>query len=210
MNLTTGKRTAGAEKKSRVQWDEDFETIEKVRQGDPDAFRTLVEKYERLVFCRCLQILKSPEDAEDCVQTAFLKAYLALSDFQSGNSFKAWLHRIATNVALDAGRKRKRTPSAPGNAEPLDFRQPGEGLCPREVTFRREVGEKLLAALDCLEDRFRRPLVQFYGEGLDYVRIAEKEGIPLGTLKNNMYRGRKRLKELLEQATGPECVMALG
>ena len=86
----------------------DSGVVKRILGGDRDAFRTLVDRYERPVFTLCLRMLKNRHDAEDCAQTAFIKAYSALASFRAGSSFKSWIYRIASNVCIDVLRRRAR------------------------------------------------------------------------------------------------------
>jgi RNA polymerase sigma-70 factor (ECF subfamily) len=78
-------------------------------EGDEDAFRDLVGPLRRGIYAHCLHMLRSPHDAEDAVQETMLRAWRALPRFDGRASFRAWVHRIATNVCLTAMRKRERT-----------------------------------------------------------------------------------------------------
>ena len=70
----------------------DDEVVKRVLRGDTDLFRRLVKNYEKQVFTLCLRMLGNQEDAEDCAQTAFLKAYRALNNYRPGQSFKSWVY----------------------------------------------------------------------------------------------------------------------
>src|ERR1043166_7716363 len=82
--------------------------LARARQGDSDAFRTLVERHSRSVFRLAYRMTGNEQDAEDVVQETFLRAYKQLSHYESRSSFSTWLYRIASNYSLDLIRMRKR------------------------------------------------------------------------------------------------------
>src|SRR5512132_6027 len=82
------------------------DTIARARTGDPEAFRELVERHSRAVFRVAYRITGRVEDAEDVVQETFLKAYRQLDRFEARANLRTWLHRIATNCAVDLLRAR--------------------------------------------------------------------------------------------------------
>src|SRR5215203_3882181 len=86
----------------------DNELVERVRGGDDDAFRVLVERHSRAIFRAAYRITGNAADADDVVQEAFLRAYRAAHTFDARATFPTWLHRIAINCALDLIDSRKR------------------------------------------------------------------------------------------------------
>ena len=86
--------------------------IERARSGDARAFESLAREVERALYRHALRIVGEPADAEDCVQDALLSAWRSIASFE-GDSFRAWIFRIATNRALDRLRTRRRHPELP-------------------------------------------------------------------------------------------------
>lgn len=176
----------------------DSGVVERVLAGNRDAFRMLVDRYERPVFTLCLRMLKNRHDAEDCAQTAFIKAYSALATFRSGSSFKSWIYRIASNVCIDALRRRARIPTGVMSRD--DERQPemaGPGPSPRAQASRSELQETLETALQSLDDMYRLPLVLFHLEGLECSEISAMLRLRLGTVKTRIRRGRLMLRKII-------------
>jgi len=173
----------------------DGEVVREVLRGDRDAFRQLVQRYERSIYTLCLRIVRDRHEAEDCAQTAFLKAYSELASFNLSRSFRNWLYRIATNVCIDALRRAKVRPAEPSIEEPrleeLGGRQPD----PRQAASFSELRQLVRGALDSLDDEYRLPLVLFYMEGLECAEIAGMLRLRLGTVKTRMRRGRLILRE---------------
>ena len=176
----------------------DSAVVKRILGGDRNAFRMLVDRYERPVFTLCLRMVKNRHDAEDCAQTAFLKAYSALETFRSGSSFKSWIYRIASNVCIDALRKRARIPTSEASREderPSEMVEPGPG--PRARASRSEMRETLETALQSLDDMYRLPLVLFHLEGLECREISVMLRLRLGTVKTRVRRGRLILREII-------------
>src|SRR5208283_5859166 len=88
--------------------DSDSVAIARVKAGDGDAYRALVERHSRSVFRLAYRMTGNEQDAEDVVQETFLRAYKQLSHYESRSSFATWLYRIASNYSLDLIRMRKR------------------------------------------------------------------------------------------------------
>src|SRR5438874_1991211 len=86
---------------------EEAELIRAVQRGDQSAFEALVRSYDQSVLGLAMNLLRSPEDARDAYQEAFLRAYRNIGSFRFDCSFYTWLHRIVSNVCLDHLRRRK-------------------------------------------------------------------------------------------------------
>ena len=87
---------------------DDKQLIAKLKSGDETAFNEIVERYSQKLYFLCLKMLQNEKDAEDTVQTVFLKAYLNISKFEEKSSISTWLYRIGVNVCTDVLRKRKK------------------------------------------------------------------------------------------------------
>ena len=177
----------------------DAEVIGEVLGGDPQAFQLLVKRYERQIYTLCLRMVRSVEDAEDCAQTTFLKAYSQLSRFQTGRLFKSWLYRIATNVCIDSMRRAKVQPTALSHSDEVPEVLPDPNPGPRKAAALSEQRQAIRQALDSLDDKYRFPLVLFYLEGLECSEIAAMLRIPLATTKTRMRRGRLMLREIISK-----------
>mgnify|MGYP006301458985 CR=1 FL=1 len=106
----------------------DSELVRLAKAGDAQAFNELVVRHEDNVYGLCLKMLRNPEDAEDCLQEVFIKAFEALPDFREEARFSTWLYRIATNACLMRIRKRK--------LETVSLDRPvelGDGKVPQQV-----------------------------------------------------------------------------
>jgi len=176
----------------------DSGVVKRILGGDRDVFRLLVERYERQVFTLCLRMVKNRHDAEDCAQTAFIKAYSALGQFRSGSSFKSWIYRIASNVCIDALRKSARIPATVMHDEnEIQTHLAESGPGPRACASMSELRDALETALQSLDDAYRLPLVFFHLEGLEISEISAILKLRLGTVKTRVRRGRLMLREII-------------
>jgi RNA polymerase sigma-70 factor (ECF subfamily) len=193
-----------ARAKSRA---EDQGWIAALKQGDTNAFQSLVLKYERQVYNHCLRMVYDEEESYDLTQEIFLRVYRNIANYQHNFSFYTWLYRITVNCCIDYLRKRKRQPasvslSQPGNGEnphepgrEQDY--PDETYVPDKAALNQELNQTLNRALGQLSPKLREIIVLKEVEGLSYEEIADILGCSRGTVKSRLFRARERLKELL-------------
>jgi RNA polymerase sigma-70 factor (ECF subfamily) len=172
--------------------------IRSSREGDLDAFNTLVQAYQRQVYNLCLRML-NPAAAEDAAQETFITAYRRLSSFRGG-SFRAWLLRIASNTCCDELRRHRSRPAASLDAaleagSPADV--PSNLAGPEEEALRRELGQHLQQGLAALPTDQRLVIILRDIHGLSYEELTEALGCSLGTVKSRIARGRARMREYL-------------
>ncbi len=172
--------------------------IQRARDGDLAAFNELVVEYQSLVGNLCLRMLGQPQAAEDAAQEAFVSAWRSIGSFR-GDSFRAWLLRIAANLCRDALRRRVRRPSSSldtaleaGMPEP-----PDDEPLPEESALSSELRGNLEAALAELPQEQRTAIVLCDVEGLDYAEIAVAMKTSLGTVKSRIARARMRMREIM-------------
>jgi RNA polymerase sigma-70 factor (ECF subfamily) len=175
--------------------------IDAARGGDREAFNRLVVHYQSLAFNVAFRILSDPDAAADATQDAFLSAYRAMSRFRGG-SFRSWLLRIVTNACYDQLRVKKRRPTTSLDADPdLDWEEwtVDEGERPEEFAERQDLSRMIQQVLEALPDDQRTVVVLSDIQGLRYGEIAETLGISLGTVKSRLNRGRRKLRDLLQE-----------
>lgn len=170
------------------------ELIERARQGDESAFTALVSEHKRRVFRVCLAMLGDWQAADEAAQDVFVKMYESLSSFRSESRLGTWLYRVTFNVC--AGRRRRLTRWISFEAEP---RESVSADRPDLWLERREDIEKLHRALSRLPMEFQGVLILRELEGRTYEMIAEVLGIAIGTVESRLFRGRRRLREMLEK-----------
>lgn len=167
-----------------------------------DSFERLVIAYQDRLYGFALRLSGCPADAEDIAQDAFVRAYRALARFPAERiralAVKAWLFQITLNVFRN--RYRDRQPeSVPlrGSDGEIAFDPPDEGAGPETLAERRETGADLAARLLALPERYRVAVILRHVHGIGYGEIGVTLGQPVGTVKSNVHRGTKLLREQL-------------
>src|SRR5215467_5716492 len=179
---------------------EERELIQRCLAGDVTAFEPLVERYRQRVWRLAYQILRDREEAWDCAQEAFVRAFHSLASFRGQSAFYTWLFRITVNVATDRQRARAAQARAFG-AERVpeeEWRRttPDPGARPDQSAVQSEQRERIRQALDALPPKARTIIMLSDVEGLSYREIAEVLGCPIGTVMSRLHNARQRLKAL--------------
>lgn len=181
-----------------------------LRQGDPQAYETLVRSHGGPLLALCRRMLRHEEDAREALQEAFLNAFRGISSFSGQSRVGTWLHRIAVNTCLMRLRSRRRRPEEP--IEPLlpRFAADGHHLRwpvgwaepPETILARKESREAVRAAVDRLPDKYREVLLLRDIEGFDTQETAEALGVSTAVVKVRLHRARQALRTLLEERFG--------
>ena len=183
--------------------------IERCRAGDVAAFEPLVEKYRQRVWRLAYQVLRDREEAWDCAQDAFVRAFQSLGSFRGQSAFYTWLFRIAMNVATDRLRARSARARAFGTqaipAEEWERTAPDPAARPDQAALGAERRERIRQALDTLPPNARAIIMLSDVEGLSYREIASVLNCPIGTVMSRLHNARKRLRSSL----GPMLLAAL-
>jgi RNA polymerase sigma-70 factor (ECF subfamily) len=167
--------------------DPDAPLVARARKGDRWAFEQLVERHQHRLFTLAARLLGSPEDGADAVQEALIRAWIGLPSFRGGARFSTWLHRICLNAVHDQRTKRRASPLE-------DIPEPADT---RDAFLASELSGAFQQAVDELEEEYRAAVVLYDVLGCSYAEIAELTGVAEGTVKSRIFRGRKRLGELL-------------
>lgn len=172
--------------------DEDKGLVARTLGGDRDAFGALVDRYAGQARRVAQSVLGDPDDADDAAQDGFLSALVKLGQYDTRRPFGPWLMRIVANAATDRRRRRNVR-----RAEQLDPALVGGGPRPDAMAVRNELGDRLRTALAELPERRRTAVVLFDVEGYSHAEIAGILGIPEGTVRSEVFHGRRRLRTLL-------------
>lgn len=160
--------------------------------GDADAFGALVDRHAPMARRVAYTILEDQQDADDAAQEGFLSAWQAINRYDPRRAFRPWLMQIVVNAARDLRRRRRvRT------TEPLDFVSAASKDDPAREAGALDLGERLKAALATLPERQRLAVVMFDAEGYPQAEIAAMLGIPEGTVKSDVFHGRRALRKVL-------------
>jgi len=182
----------------------DEELVRRYVAGDRAAFSALVSRHERRVYNLAYRMLGREEDARDATQDAFLTALRKLSSFRAEAAFTTWMHRVTVNACYDILRKRKREPVL-GEPEEEDRNRVGPASPDHAESAATAIDVQRALAL--VPQEFRAVLILHDIQDLPYEEIAEIVGIPIGTVKSRLHRGRVALGKLLsgERTPGPRA-----
>ncbi len=184
--------------------DDDSQLIERTLAGDRSAFSDLVTKYQDRLFASMIGVTGSPEEAEDVVQDAFVRAFTKLSSFQQSSQFFTWLYRIGFNTALSRHRRRRNRVSLEHARETTGLEPIDHVEAPDEPMLRRERVSMVRVAMQQLTDEHRTILILREMDECSYESIAEILEISIGTVRSRLSRARGQLKSALEAMQKPE------
>jgi RNA polymerase sigma-70 factor (ECF subfamily) len=179
----------------------DAELVQRVKDGDDEGFRLLVERHSRAIFRSAYRITGNSADADDVVQETFLRAYRAISTFDSRAALTTWLHRIAVNCALDLIDSRRRRENRIDAAEDLSLIA-SSSAAPDRVALGAEMQQAIAAAMDALTGNERTAFVLRHFEGMPLEEIGQILGIRLNATKNTVFRAVRKLRQQLQPFTG--------
>lgn len=178
--------------------------VQRIIDGDQEAFAQLVKEYEKPVYNLCLHMAGNSDDAQDLAQEAFLKAWRGLRFYKFEASFSTWLYRLTTNVCIDFLRQQKRRPTTSltvGDEEDesaeLEIRD--YLPLPEEQVAQKDQHQIIMEALDALDDEFRMLLTLRVMEECSYEQIAEIMDLKVGTVKSRISRAREKLRRILAE-----------
>ncbi len=179
------------------------------RAGDLEAFEGLVAHYQDRVYNYVLRMIYDPLEAQDVAQETFVRAWQGLPRFRGASSFQTWLYRIASNLAIDAARTRKRrglaTVSLDERVEGVDATElehdlPDESRYgPAEALEQQELRQYVWEAIGELSDKLRPVIVLTDLQGLSYREVAKILGCPVGTVKSRLFNARGQLRDKLKE-----------
>ena len=177
--------------------DEPF-LVERVRQGNGQAFGTLVERYSDQAFAVAYGFLQHAEDAEDLVQDAFIRALEKIDSLGRGSTFGPWFYRLLVNAALNrrkylARRQTQEVPDAVAGHE-----------SPVADLDRAELRRRLAGALSSLSADLETVVILHDLEGFKHPEIAKILAIPEGTCRSHLWKARRQLREQLQGYRRPD------
>lgn len=188
---------------------DDRSLVERILGGDRDRFGDLVSRYEKRVINYVYRITHRYEDAHDLTQDIFVKVYLALDRYDPKYQFSTWLFRIAQNSAIDA--LRKKSISEVPLTRPAGDDEPGtkdrefadDGISPYRALKNKQLSAAIDTAVAGLPADYRELIQLRHFAELSYEEIASMKKLPLGTVKNKLFRARNLLKEALDSFVEP-------
>ena len=181
----------------------DLAVVARVKAGDHDAFRHLVERHSRSVFRLAYRLTGHEQDAEDVVQETFLKAFREIRRFEARSSFATWLYRITVNCSHDLLRQRPRAGSRPSLDDPESrvaaaLADPSAAADPLRELASRRIDERVRTAMNELSDQERSAFVMRHFEGLSIEDIGRVLNLKTSAAKHSIFRAVHKLRRALE------------
>jgi RNA polymerase sigma-70 factor (ECF subfamily) len=186
---------------------QDYELVRRaVDHGDQKAFADLLEQYREPIHFLLLKMVNNREDAEDLTIETFTKAFQALPNFRPDYAFSTWLFRIATNAGIDFIRKKRLKTTSIDNTftgesgKEVKISIRSGDMNPEQELITAEKAEMLRAFVDKLKPRYQQLIDLRYYKQLSYEEIAEQTGLPLGTVKAQLFRARDLLFHVMKSS----------
>ncbi len=175
------------------------------------TWEDIVRMHSARVYRLAYRLTGNPHDAEDLTQEVFVRVFRSLSSYTPG-TFEGWLHRITTNLFLDAARRKQRI-RFERLADEMAHRLPGSEPTPAEAFDDTHLDDDVQAALKALSPEYRAAVVLCDIEGFSYEEIAATLGVKLGTVRSRIHRGRAQLRSALQHrrpgstpdSSAPDC-----
>lgn len=183
---------------------DDRHLVDAARRGDRTALDTLLRRHHDRVRAVCRRITGNDADAADATQEALLAVVRGLDRFDGRSSFSTWVYRVATNASLDELRRRRRRPVPASDHDDHEAGPVDRAADPSAHRHTDDLADRLVldAALARLPEEFRVAVVLRDVADLDYAEIATVLGLPLGTVKSRIARGRSMLADAVTQTDG--------
>lgn len=183
--------------------------VARVKAGDREAFKDLFDRYHRRLLSVAVGVVKNPQDAEDVVQDAFVKAYRNINSFLGNSSFYTWLYRIVFNLCIDLSRKSyRKNESGVDDSNSLDVVSRSSGQDPltylgsvknpEESLRNSEIKQRLSKALSELSEEHRAVILLREVDGFSYAEIGDVLKCSKGTVMSRLHHARKRLQLALK------------
>jgi len=177
--------------------------VAKSKNGDKAAFEILVKRYSKYVYTTAFFMIRDNHEAEDISQEVFVKVYLAIGGFRGLSSFKTWLRKLTVNTCIDKIRLKAKTFNKKVSLDSMiedgkeillyEFNQNVEKFFQDKETLK-----DVLKIIVNLDESYRIPLILRDLQDYSYIEIAEILKKPVGTIKTNIHRARKIIKDILK------------
>jgi RNA polymerase sigma-70 factor (ECF subfamily) len=182
--------------------EQDVQWMQRVAEGDMDAFQSLIEAHQARVVGTVGKMLGDDVDSEDIAQQVFIRVWKSASRYQPTAKFTTWLFKITRNLVFNELRRRKRHPVTPLEHEEAEhFFQPADsaGMSPVACLLDSELNEAIQMAIDALPETQRMAIVLRRYEDMPYEEIAEVLELTVPAVKSVLFRARAELRERLRK-----------
>ncbi len=185
--------------KSKYREADEKTLVARSKKGDKAAFEDLVRRFSKYVYTTAFFILRDTHEAEDVSQEVFVKVYLSIKGFRGLSSFKTWIRKLTVNTCIDKLRLRSKIKDRKVSLDKMTedyevvFTKFSQNL--EKSFFNKETVKEVLKIVVNLDENYRIPLILRDLQDYSYREIAELTGKPIGTVKTNIHRARKMIKE---------------
>ena len=202
----SNKESSGREEASESSLQDD-KLVKSAVKGDQEAFKKLVNKYQKPLYFHVLKMVKEHEQVEDLIQEAFVKAFDNLATYNTDYAFSTWLYRITTNHTIDYLRKKKlKTTSIHDPVKTKEGEMQielGDKQAETDRDIIRSQRQKIIRhAINNIPEKYRIVIQLRHIEELSYQEISEQLDLPLGTVKAHIFRAREMLYKALKDKRG--------
>lgn len=180
--------------------------VRNAQKGDTEAFGNIVEQYQKMVYNLSYRMLGNPDDACEASQEVFIRVYRSINKFKFDSKFSTWIYKITSNLCLDMMRKAK--PGVIHIEKSIDTEDgeitrdlPDNNMDVEDSVLRSEKVDAVRKAILKLQPDYRSVIVLRDINGESYERISQILGLPEGTVKSRINRGRQELKNILVTTT---------
>jgi RNA polymerase sigma-70 factor (ECF subfamily) len=183
-------------------WDQDAQLVARCLSGDEAAWEGLVKTHTRRVYGLCYRFTGRDSEAQDLTQDVFLRIFRTLKTFRAGEgSFSVWMSRLTRNLLIDHYRRTKLERATDSIEDQLAVLEEKSGMQARTdgMLVGREASEVLQQALQKLSPELRETVILRDLEEMEYREIADVLGVPEGTVKSRLNRGRAELARVLRR-----------
>ena len=189
----------------------DLDLVKRTKLGDRNAFDMLVVKHRSKLACVISRYLKLPQQIEDVVQEAFIKAYCGIMSFREESKFSTWLHRIGVNASLSFLESESRRiplyqPRIREDADETIVPEIVNDENPERFLVTQQTVESVSRALKKLPEELRTAITLREIDGLSYEEIANTMGCPIGTVRSRIFRARQSMSVLMRERVQVENV----
>lgn len=183
----------------------DLELVEAAIEGDQLAYAELMDRYRESIYFMMLKMVKNTDDADDLTIEAFGKAFNRLKQYSPNYAFSTWLFKIASNNCIDFIRKKRiqvtsmDTGVQTDSGETVYIDAKSSTRDPEESIMHKQKVLHMRDLVSKLKPRYRILVEKRYFEELSYEEISEELGLPLGTVKAQLFRARDFLANMMEK-----------